>query len=130
MAIGQLELRPADLVASARFAADVATLNHPDEPVDPVLTSESWAVDERDPKTVAARFEIWRGSSRAGTGGWAHSRWDLVPQRVARVRVELLPEFRTTPLFDEAWDLVESTVADDEPQRLTASAYEDDSFKL
>ena len=87
-----LALRPASL-DDAAFVADLFTALWPDEPEDPVLTRYWWEHPWDD--GVFERYVAERGGRPAGFASMGHPKWEVMPERYARLQGDLLPEART-----------------------------------
>lgn len=123
-----LALRPATL-DDAAFAADLMTLVRPEHPVDPVLTRYSWEHPWDD--SVWERYVASREGRLVGLSAQNHPRsWNAMPERYARVQVEVAPEARTTERLAALSAFAEASAAADGALRASTWAWADDLPKL
>ena len=129
--MGQLRYRPAT-PDDAPFYADVYTLVHPDEPLDPQMQRYEW--EHGYENWEAERSVITRGRRAVGIGYMVHPHWEHAASRFAPIGAELMPDVRTPAALAEALaemerraagvgaDLVATRTRDDDAALLTALA--------
>lgn len=123
-----LALRPATL-DDAELAADLVTEARPRDPTDPVLLRYHWEHPWDD--SVWVRLIASLGGRDVGLCALNHPRdWARMPERYARLQVELLASRRSPERLDALFAAAEADAASAGALRASTWAWEDDAAKI
>lgn len=128
MNVDDLALRSATPVDAA-VVADLLTAARPDQPVDPILLRFSWENPWDD--SAWERFVVSRDGRDVGLAALDRPRdWASMPERYARVQVELAPGLRERDRFAALFALLEDRAAAGGALRASSWVWADDAVKL
>ncbi len=127
MRIADLELRPATL-DDAAVVADIDSEVSPDDVQDPLMLRHWWTMAADD--DVIERHIALREGAAVGHTLFRHPSWAKMPERFARITVELRPVVRTAERVGALYDLVEERARADGARRATVWAWEWDEARI
>ncbi len=123
-----MSLRPATL-DDAELVADLVTEARPKDPVDPVLLRYHW--EHPWDESVWRRSVVTRDGRDVGLCAVNHPRdWTRMPERYARVQIELLRAQRSRERLAALFALAEGWAVDAGARRASTWAWEDETEKL
>jgi GNAT superfamily N-acetyltransferase len=122
-----IELREA-VPADARVAADVLTAVDPERPTDPVVLRHEW--DGGWSNWVTRRWLALARGAPVGYAELARPRWELVADRLASFRGDLLPDQRSEASLGTLLAEMERMAAADGARVLRARANEGDDIRI
>lgn len=127
MKAADLELRPATL-DDAAVVADIDSEASPDDVADPVMVRHWWSMVAAD--EVVQRDIALLDGAPVGYATLRHVAWTKMPERFARVSIDVRPAARTAERVAALFDLVEGRARADGARKVTAWAWEWDEARI